>query len=204
MDKLKVLDTQDEMAIRLWDGDETVLAEILVKYSPSVEKALGERYHSFSNEDLEDVVCEAIKRLWAKREKYDDLQHGSIKALLYRTADNIAKDRLRSSWQKLQEKREHYADEYLEDLATTYPNHEEDTVSEDYNSAFNKDLRKIVNNLPEVQQKIIWAFALAPEGEVNAAIIGRELGHPATTIRVYLMRAKDTIRTEMKKRGHYI
>ncbi|MCK4991768.1 MAG: hypothetical protein KAS29_14820, partial [Bacteroidales bacterium] len=71
-----------------------------------------------------------------------------------------------------------------------------------YDSKFNRDLRAIINNLPDIQQKIVWAFALAPEGEINAPILSKELGYPAGTIRQYLKRAKDTIRAEMKKRGH--
>ncbi len=203
MDKLKTSDEQDEIAIRLWDEDKTILEDILVKYVPSIEKALGRKYRSFSIEDLEDIVCEAIKRLWEKRKEYSDSQ-GSVKALLYRIADNIAKDLLKFGWKKLQEKREYWANESLEDLATIYPSQDKDEDSKDCDSPLNVDLREIVNNLPVVQQKIIWAFALAPEGEINATIIGKDLGYPATTIRVYLKRAKETIRDEMKKRGHNI
>lgn len=203
VNKQKISDVQDEVAIRLWDGDETVSEVILDEYAPSIMKSLGYRYHLFSTEDLEDIVCEAIKRLWAKRERYDDSQ-GSIKALLYRIADNVAKDILKSGWQKLQGEREHCADVPLEKLAIVYPDEDEDEVSEDYDSPFNVDLREIVKSLPEVQQKIIWAFASAQEGEINAGIIGKELGYTAVTIRVYHKRAKDKIRAEMKKRGHDI
>jgi RNA polymerase sigma factor (sigma-70 family) len=202
VDKQKISDVQDEVAIQLWDGDETVLEVILDEYAPSIMKSLGYRYSLFSTEDLEDIVCEAIKRLWAKREKYDD-SRGSIKALLYRIADNIAKDILKSGWQKLQEKREYCDNKTLEELAIVYTD-EEDKISKDYDSPFNVDLREIIDSLPEVQQKIIKAFALAPEGEINSAIIGRELRRPAVTIRVNFKRGKEKICSEMKKRGHDI
>jgi RNA polymerase sigma factor (sigma-70 family) len=203
MEKRKASDVQDEVAIRLWDGDKTAWELILDEYVPSIIKSLGYKYPSFSSEDLEDIVCEAIKRLWAKREEYDDSQ-GSLKALLYRIADNVAKDCLKSGWQKLQEKTEQCDGMRLEELAAVDVDQDEDEVSGDYDSPFNADLRQIVNSLPEVQQKIIWAFALAPEGEINAPMIGRELGYPAGTIHVYRNRARDKIRAEMRKRGHDI
>ena len=63
VDKQKISDVQDEVASRLWDGDETVSEVILDEYAPSIMKSLGYRYSLFSTEDLEDIVCEAIKRL---------------------------------------------------------------------------------------------------------------------------------------------
>jgi RNA polymerase sigma factor (sigma-70 family) len=203
VDKENILDVQDDMAIRLCDGDETVWEDILEKYAPSIMKSLEYRYSLFSNEDIEDMVCEAIKRLWAKRQKYNDSK-GSIKALLYRIADNIAKDILKSGWKKLQEKREYCDNQTLEELATVCTDEEENEISKDYDSSFNIDFRRIIDSLPEVQKKIIQAFALAPEGEINAAVIGRELGYPAVSVRVNHKRSKDKIRAEMKKRGHDI
>jgi len=200
MDNQTTPGIQDEVAIRLWDGDETVLAEILVQYAPSLEKAIGGKYPSFSSQDLEDIVCEAIKRLWAKRDEYDDSK-GSVHCLLYRIADNYAKDLLKSGWQKLQDKRESFYEDSLEDIIDDKIE-DDNELPDNYDSKFNKDLRVIVKNLPEIQQKIVWAFALAPEGEINAPILSKELGYPAGTIRQYLKRAKDTIRAEMKKRGH--
>lgn len=202
MDNQTTPGIQDEVAIRLWDGDATVLAEILVQYAPSLEKAIGGKYPSFSSQDLEDIVCEAIKRLWAKRDEYDDSK-GSVRCLLYRIADNYAKDILKSGWQKLQDKRESFYEDSLEDIIDDKTEDDnENELPDNYDSKFNKDLRIIVKNLPEIQQKIVWAFALAPEGEINAPILSKELGYPAGTIRQYLKRAKDTIRAEMKKRGH--
>ena len=203
MEEQKISDVQDEVAIRLWDGDKTVSEVILEKYAPSIIKSLGYIYRSFTNEDLEDVVCEAIRRLWEKRDEYDESK-GSVKSLLYVIADNVAKDKLKSGWQKLQKKREFCIDVPLEEMAIVYPDEDEEEVSIDYDSQFNVDFREIVKSLPEIQQKIIRAFAEAQEGEINAAVIGKELGYPAVTIRVYLKRAKDKICAEMKKRGHSI
>ena len=207
MQKVKVMDDQttsgiqDDVAIRLWDSDETVLAEILVQYAPSIEKAIGGKYPLFSPQDLEDIVCEAIKRLWAKRDKYDDSK-GKVSGLLYRIADNYAKDILKSGWQKLQNKRESFYEDSLKDIIDTKIEDDENEPSSNYDSKFNKDLRAIVNKLPDIQQKIVWAFALAPEGEINAPVLSKELGYPAGTIRQYLKRAKDAIHAEMKRKGH--
>ena len=203
MEKQKISDVQDEVAIRLWEGDQTVSEVIVDKYAPSIIKSLGYKYSSFTDEDLEDVVCEAIRRLWEKRDEYDESK-GSVKSLLYVIANNVAKDKLKSGWQKLRKKREFCTDVPLEEMAIVYPDEDEDEVSIDYDSQFNVDFREIVKSLPETQKKIIWAYALAPEGEINATIIGKELGRPAVTIRVNHKRAKDKICAEMKKRGHSI
>lgn len=203
MEKQKISDVQDEVAIRLWYGDKTVWKIILDEYAPSIIKSLGNKYHSFTDEDLEDVVCEAIRRLWEKRDEYDESK-GSVKRFLYVIANNVAKDILKSGWQKLQKKREFCTDVPLEELAIIYPGEDEEEVSLDYGSQFNVDLREIIKSLPETQQKIIRAFAETKEGEINATIIGKELGYPAVTIRVNLKRAKDKICAEMKKRGHKI
>jgi len=201
MDNRTKSGVQDEIVIRLWDGDETVLAEMLVQYAPSLEKAIGGKYPSFSPQDLEDIICEAIKRLWAKRDEYDDAK-GSISGLLYRIADNIAKDILKSGWHELESKRESFYEDSIEDIIDTNVEIEsEPKPSNNYDSKLNRDLRAIVSNLPDIQQKIIWAYALAPEGEINASVLSKELEYPAGTIRQYLKRAKDTIRAEMKKRG---
>jgi RNA polymerase sigma factor (sigma-70 family) len=193
---------QDEVSIRLWDGDETVLAEILVQYAPSLERAIGRKYPSFSPQDLEDIVCEAIKRLWAKRDEYDDSK-GNVSGLLYRIADNYAKDILKSGWQKLQGRRKSFYEDSLEDIIDAKVEDEnENEPSSNHDSKFNRDLRAIVNNLLDIQKEIALAFALAPEGEINAPILSKELGYPAGTIRQYLKRARDTIRAEMKERGH--
>jgi len=202
MDNQTTSDIQDEVAIKLWDGDVTVIAEILIQYAPCLEKALGGKYPSFSSQDLEDIVSEAIKRLWAKRNEYDDSK-GSVRCLLYRIADNCAKDILKSGWQKLQDRRENLYNGSLEEMiCAETADEKENELPDNYDSKINKDLRTIVKNLPDIQQKITWAFALAPEGEINASILSKELGYPAGTIRQYLKRAKDTIRAEMKKRGH--
>ena len=196
-------DVEHEIAIRLWDGDDTVLGEILVQYAGPLGKSLGRKYPSLSSEDIEDIVCEAIKRLWIKRKGYYGPQR-AIRALLYRIADNIAKDILKSGWQGLRQKMKQYTNFDIEKLATTCLNEDRVELLKAEDSALNTDLRAIVQSLPEIQQRIVWAFALSPDGEVNAAALGHELGYAASTIRVYLKRAKDQIRLQMEKRGHHL
>ena len=205
MDKKKgSSELQDEGALRLWDGDETVLAEILVNYAPSIIKALTNRYRasSLTYQDVEDAVCEAIKRLWAKREDYDESK-GSVRALLYTIANRVCLDVLRSGWSKFQSRIRSYEDVSLEKMTSTEEDGDHNEKSPAYKKMLN-DLKEIVEGLPDIQKKIIWAYAFAPDGAINASDLSEEYGHPAATIRQYLKRAKDKMKSEMKKRGYQL
>ena len=59
-------------------------------------------------------------------------------------------------------------------------------------------IRNIVDQLPDLQKRIIWADACSPEGIADSAALAKELNIPIGTVRVYRKRAKDKIRTEMQ------
>lgn len=205
MDKQPISDIQDEVAIRLWDGDETVSETILEQYAPCIGKALAGKYSSFSLEDIEDIICEAIKRLWEKRRNYKESE-GSVRGLLYKIADNIAKDILKSPRFEFRQRINNSPNLPLEEIAQRYfsSNEDKDALSEDHDPKLSKDLNESLKTLSEVQRKILLAYALAPDGKINSPVIGRELGIPAVTVRVYHQRAKEKVRAEMKKRGHHL
>lgn len=205
-------DLQDNIALGLWDGNESVVEAILTHYGPVVEKALMKKYAPhLGAEDCEDVVCEAISRLWQARSTYDD-KKAKVKTWLYKIADNCAKDVLRSGWHKAQEREQGKEPDLLEELAT-YDRHagqhepdEDDPLNggmQAKESKLMQDFRQVLSSLPETQRLILEQDALAGEDGVDTAVLGARLGGiPAATIRVYRKRAKDAVQAEMKKRGH--
>ena len=109
-------DFHDDVALRLMYSDESVLADILGFYGPPLEKVIVLRFKRLSIEDAEEIVSDAVFRLWQHREHYDP-DKASVRTLLYRIADNKAKDVLALGWQQAR-KRESEADpEFLNNLA---------------------------------------------------------------------------------------
>ena len=60
-------------------------------------------------------------------------------------------------------------------------------------------IREVLKKLPEIQQRIIWADALCPDGPVPSGQLAKEFGIPPGTVRVYRKRALDRIRVEIEK-----
>ena len=55
--------TDEDFVLRAWDGDESVLAELVVALAPQLEQGMRVKY-AISAEDAEDVVCEAFRLFW--------------------------------------------------------------------------------------------------------------------------------------------
>jgi RNA polymerase sigma factor (sigma-70 family) len=193
------LDLQQDVALRLWDGDQTVLTVILTSYAPAIEACLFKKYRRvLTREDIEDVVALAVMALWEYRASYDD-KKGTVWTLLYCMADCKAKDVIALGWQKARQLEIGNGHELLAQRATTRP---PSTDSPPPSNKLLVELNRVVAELPEDQQRILIAKSLAPDGEVTAGILGEELGMPEGTVRVYLSRAKQTVRREMARRGY--
>jgi RNA polymerase sigma factor (sigma-70 family) len=192
-----------ELAARLLRGDEDALRDILRVIGPSVRSLLVQKYRgSQTPEDIEDVLAIALYRLWRGRHLYRP-DMASLQVWFYRIADNVVKDVLRSGWHKARQLETFHPDppEPAANLAAGASG----TAELDAGSSQQvQDLREIIAALPEVQQRIVWADAQARDQVVSSAALARELGLPASTVRVYRKRALDTIRLEMQRRGHQV
>ncbi len=60
-------------------------------------------------------------------------------------------------------------------------------------------IREVLKQLPEIQQRIVWADALCPDGPIPSGQLAKEFGIPSGTVRVYRKRALDRIRSEIEK-----
>ncbi len=187
-----------EMAAKLLRGDEQVLEEILRGVGPAIRALLSQKYRgSQTPEDIEDVLAVALFRLWRGRHLYQP-DKASLHVWFYRIADNVVKDVLRSGWHKARQLEVHVP-VAVEEVTPLQPVPTDPAVSKEA-----QDLREVIAALPEVQRRIVWADAQARDTVVSSAALARELNLPSSTVRVYRKRALDTIRAEMKRRGHRV
>lgn len=207
MDKaLTEQDLQDDIALKVYEGDESALSDILRYYAPRIENYLINQYRGqLNNADVEDVVCIMVRKFWDYREQYDD-KKGTIKSFLYFIANNVTKDILRTGWYKARQLERSTEREFFEQSLIT-ENHLNQSPMDTENSEESdiiKATNKVLSNLSDIQRKILLADAMA-DGVAESAELGERLGgYPAATIRQYRMRAKKAFRDGMKKLGFNI
>ena len=199
-------DLQDAIALKVFDGEESALADMLVHYGPRIERGLLKKYPGLlSLEDIEEIISDALRRFWSARDRYDD-RKGSIRWLLYIIACRRARDVLRLGWRraKLVEvdvEKEFLESQYVDDRHVGASISVDPPASEQANQR-QQSVRDVLAELPDIQRQILEHDALAEE-EVDSTELGRRLGGiPGGTIRVYRSRARDAFRKGMKKRGH--
>lgn len=198
-------DLQDAIALKVFDGDESAITDMLIHYGPRIERALLERFRgTLTVEDIEEVISDAVRRFWSIRTEYDD-KKASIRWLLYVIARRQARDVLRLGWRKaklleLNVEREFLEGQYVDErhVGAAAP---DDPPAPEAIARRDQAVRDALAELPDVQRAILEHDALADD-EVDSAELGRQLGGiPGGTIRVYRSRAKEAFRKGMKKRG---
>jgi len=201
----KLTAVEDDLALRVWDGDETVLPDLLLYCAGSIETVIAKRPGMKSI--AEDIVAEAVAQFWKRRQRYDGKR--PLRCYLYRIAVNVAKQYAagRLKWQKARNLETTSQDELLSEAAHPEQNGVDET--EKTPAPLCQSLNRVVGNLPPLQCDVIQAYANAADCPLDAAELGIEMGkrhnhgvpYPAGTIRQYKKRAKDTIVLEMKKLG---
>jgi RNA polymerase sigma factor (sigma-70 family) len=196
------------LAAGLLGGDEGALEAILRAYGPPIQRALEEKYcrtlRVLTREDIEDVLSVALHRLWEARTRYDHTK-ATLRTLLYCIAENVARDVLRSGWQKVRLRERCPGQglmEQLPDPCTVKPADEE--KAERPPTKTEKDLQEVLSELPEVQRKIIVADAAGKDDVASSSFLADELSIAVGTVRVHRSRGMERIRTEMRKRGHEV
>lgn len=206
---MQSLDMDDDLTLRLWEGDDSVKGDLLMEWGGRVKAAIRKAYARLSEEDLEDVIAEAVMRFWVYRERYDPSK-ARIGTLLYKMADNVAKERIsgRLAWQKARIKERGVSDEFFADIASELA----ETVAPDDigpgQSPLQKALADCFGQLQGLQQDILQAYFDAGSYPLDAATLGIELGDkhkngvpiPGGTIRVSKSRAWDSLEGCMRKK----
>jgi RNA polymerase sigma-70 factor (ECF subfamily) len=173
------------------------LAVLLREAGHAVRSLLIRRFHGLLREaDAEDVMVVALQRAWQHRARFDAAR-GSLRAWFFRIADHTAKDWLKRGWQKSR-MLEVVPDEVFWDHVESRAPEQAPTV----HPATREMVRGLIDALPEVQRRIIWADALCNDGgPASSDWLAAELGIPTGTVRVYRKRGLDRLRALMTERG---
>jgi RNA polymerase sigma factor (sigma-70 family) len=185
---------QRSMAERLKNGDVTVLKDMLVSFGPWTEWMLAQKYPCLKP-FLEDVVEEALYRVWASRDKYN-VERGSLQTWFYKIADNFAKDELRSPRYKA---RALEAAGDLSQVVQSDPHPGEDGGAPPPLSPDHALLLQILSALPEADRTIVLAWAVG--GPAWAADVAGELGWSSGRVRTRCARILAGIRRQLEQRG---
>lgn len=199
----------EEVALRLWDGDETVKADLLMGCGPSIQAAIQKKFPRLTAEDVEDVFCEAVQRFWMWRNKFDPAK-SSVGSRLYWFAEKVACEHAagRLKRHSPRQKERAVAPEFfsrIEDMREEPEPVALDDVG-DKPSAVQRAVRDCFQKLPPLQQDILVRYIEAGEYTLDAAAVGEELGQkhkggvaiPGGNIRTYHSRAKATLKACMK------
>lgn len=196
-------DIQDNIALKLYEDDESAISDILEEYAPATGNWLNKVYGDvLATEDIEDVLCVAIMKLWDNRQKYND-KKSKIKTWLHSIAQNVARDLLKKNWHKAKQLEISTEQEYLEQslCVERHLNELNSNTSGNDNSENIKAAQDALNELKDEYSKILIADAKA-NGTADSAELGKQLGGlPSGTVRVYRLRAKEAFRKAMEKRG---
>lgn len=206
-------ESEDDLILRMWDGDDSAKGDILKAWGGCVLKSIRNAYPSLSEEDIEDVVCEAMKRFWVYRMEYDP-NRAKVGTVLYVIAKNVAMEHIsgRLNWQKAKLMEKGKAAEFFENILTPITEEDPPDDTESKQSPIQRALEECWKALPPLQQDILRAYGDAGSYPMEAATLGIELGQkhkqgtpiPGGTIRVNKMRGWDSIERCMKKKNHDI
>lgn len=204
------VDSQDELTLKLWEGDESAKGEILKSFAIRVERAIKSAFPDLSDVDAEDVVAEAIYRFWVYRERYDP-KKGKVGTLLYKIAKNVASEHAagRLSWQKARIREKGVEAEFFKSIEAPIPDSDPPDDTSSKPSSLQRELAACFGSLAPLQQDILRAYGNAGSYELDAATLGIELGHkhkggvpiPGGTIRTNKSRAWDSLDLCLKKKG---
>ncbi|MCC6361275.1 MAG: hypothetical protein IT450_21260 [Phycisphaerales bacterium] len=206
-------ETDDDLALRLWDGDDSVKGDILKAWGGRVLLAIRKCYPGLSEQDAEDVVCEAVVRFWEYREKYDP-KRAKVGTLLYKIATRVAAEHISGqlSWQKARLKEECRVAEFFEEVLASAPNEDPPEDTGPKQSPFQRALEECWKAISPLQRDILRAFGDAGSYPLEAATLGKELGVkykggtpiPGVSIRGEKKRGWDNIELCMKRKNHDI
>jgi len=200
---------QDNIALKVFDGDESALEDILAHYGPQLSEWLLSTYSgAMTAEDVEEILCDTVRKFWSCRTTYDD-RKGSIRTLLFTIAKNLTIDVLHKGWQQTRKQETNVDMELLAWQNVKQCQAESPDTSEkisDSQKKLYRAVRETLAELPELQRKILEHDALA-EDDADANELGRRLGGIAGaiaggTIRANRLRGKEAFRRGMKNRGY--
>ena len=165
-----------DLVIRIKNSDQQAYKELYYMYS---DKLYGFLWRKVSNEDLaKDLVQDLFFKLWTNRFNLDEKQ--SVKAYLYRSANNLAIDFYR--------KKKIFVSESAEEL-------EIGRYNLDLSFDVQDEVLKEINKLPEMQKKV---FLLSRFEELKYKEIAELLKISPKTVESHISKALSKLRVSLK------
>jgi RNA polymerase sigma factor (sigma-70 family) len=190
-----------ELALRMMDGDEGALSQVIRHYGPKVMGGLRAKFGGTVEEDiLEDAMHRAAFTVWRKADKYDDSKAslgGFFYACAWREVINILREGENATLVSLDALKEDLPDRQ----ATMADTEQIEELSSDKQKR-NEDLLEIIEGLPGNQRAIMKAD-LAAGCNADNAYLAKALGSSKNSVYVSRNKAYEKIRQEMRKRGHF-
>ena len=180
----------EDLAIRMLDGDEEALREVLRRHLGAVRQVLESKYGSTVQPC---DINRAILKLWQNAGKYDK-RIGNLGAWLYLMAQSAVIDIYRRE-KKHRQRYPILPDDYI---GQEVFENEFQELSKNEKLEI-KDLGSVIEkNLPKLQQAIVKADLLVG-GTADAASLSEIHGTSKNSIYVSRSKAHETIRREMTK-----
>lgn len=190
-----------ELTLRMMDGDEEALSYVIRHYGPKVMGALRSKFGNFMSEYvLEDAIHRAAFSVWRNASKYDDSK-GSLGGLFYKCAVNEVINILREG-----EQAPHVSLDELDEQGDgeLYSRAEADGTRQltPEKQKLYKDLYEVIAGLPG-HQRVIMEADLAAGCDADTTYLAESLHTSNNSIYVSRNKAREKVRQEMKKRGHF-
>ncbi len=192
--------TNHDLAQRLIEGDPAVMNDIVADCVPAVRRRLECKYHGrFQLSDIDDVMQQALFRLWIHRERFAR-DKGTLGGWLAGIAINVARELSQASWMKAR------GLEVSSDLAllacAAPPNVASDAMqSGRLCSVQMQVLRECLETLTTRQRLVIFAAFEAQHHGGSSRTMAAELGVAPSTVRNHLRRAWAKLHRELGRRG---
>lgn len=159
------------------------LASLLGVVLPRANGMLRKRFSSFNEQDREDVLQEAVARLWSAREKCKK-DKGGVLPYFLRIVHNLAVEKIRK------DKRSRRSAVRLEEIPEPTVEIKGGDEAQEPVPQF-AAVQACLNEMTPSQRRILLASA---EGEGYAQRLAPELGQPPSTIRSIACRLRDRFR----------
>lgn len=164
----------DTLALRLLDGDEAVVQDLIRAYGPKLRGVVHAQFgRLLADDEQEDAVTTAFLKAWNKRNTFDD-KRGSLRAWLVRIAMNAAKDMLKGRGPRALQLEE--PDAVVDGGECAPPSPEQEGLA--------ARMEVFMSSLPPKQQAIARADLATPGGVADSASLAARLGCPRNSVRV--------------------
>ncbi len=199
-DETEIGSLSQSLGERLRHSDGEALKEVYDRYATAVTSRLKVRFGNvLDDSDLDDVVSQALLRLWIYRNRYDP-QRASLYTWFYLIARSLALEAIR--------RRASESQVYLSDLSSAQRDQltaeSADRTSMITTSSPSPELIAVdglLAKLPEQDRRILLAFAEHQGQGSWASDLAVQWHVPASTVRSRKRRAMQRLREELESQG---